>query len=255
MPAGDDRGSARRRERTRIKFCGLARAQDVDAAVHLGADFLGFVFAIGSRRGLDLRDAERMLADRDTGEARRVGVFQDQPAKFVNEVVRRCRLDLVQLHGHEPRDYARALEVPAITVLRVPAMGSAARAGAAIEARAPADRKAKRLASASLAAEVPERVALAPNVFAALTDAEDSGGRSGGLGLQARDEDVRRLLGTLTAGTRIFVSGGLTPENVAAAVAAHQPYAVDVSSGIESEPGVKDPGKMRAFLHAVVGTA
>jgi len=257
MTPRGERGTAR--EGTRIKFCGLVRPQDVDAAVRLGADFLGFVFAIGSRRGLDLQGAERLLGDRDTGEARRVGVFQDQPAKFVNDAVKRCRLDLVQLHGHEPRDYARALDVPAITVVRVLVVGKTAAAGAAAEARGRADRGAKRPASASIAADVPDLAAggvpLPPNVFAALIDVEDGAGRSGGLGLRARDEDVRRRLGTLAAGTRIFVSGGLTPENVAAAIVAHRPYAVDVSSGIESEPGVKDPEKMRAFVQAVAGAA
>jgi phosphoribosylanthranilate isomerase len=203
-------------ERVRIKFCGLRSPADVAAAVRLGADYLGFVFVAASPRCVDVEAAVSWLADY-------VGVFSDRPARWVNDVARRLRLDLVQLHGHEVRDYPRALDVPAILVRR------------AVPAGAPP----------------PVAVPPPPNVYALLIDAADAAGRSGGLGLRATAAAVRRQLDAVPPGVRVFLAGGLTPENVAAAVEAHRPYAVDVSSGIERAPGDKDPERMRAFAAAL----
>lgn len=205
-------------ERVRIKICGLTRPADVLEAVRLGADFLGFVFAPASPRCLEVGTAAAWLPGLDTGPAKRVGVFQDQAASRVNEVVHRLRLDLVQLHGHEPRDFPRALDVPAIVVRRG-GNGSA--------------------------------VPLPPNVFAALLDAEAGSGRSGGLGLRLEDAVLRRLLASLPASARVFLAGGFTAENVGAVVAAHHPFGVDVSSGVERAPGLKDPVRLRNFFAAL----
>ncbi|UCE02676.1 MAG: phosphoribosylanthranilate isomerase [Candidatus Latescibacterota bacterium] len=211
-------------ERMRIKFCGLRRIADVREAVHLGADFLGFVFAEGSPRQLEPGSAEALLDAVDTAGARRVGVFRDQPPTFVNEVARRCRLDLVQLHGRESARAFGELELPAIVVLQAPAAGSN---------RAPDLRRLDELSP-----------------FAALIDAEDAAGRSGGLGVSVPPATAQRMLAQLPPGTRAFLAGGLTPENVGERVRL-RPYALDVSSGIESAPGIKDPQRMRAFVQAV----
>jgi phosphoribosylanthranilate isomerase len=210
-------------ERMRIKFCGLRRVVDVREAVRLGVDFLGFVFAAGSPRQLEPGSAEALLEAVDTGAARRVGVFRDQPPAFVNEVARRCRLDLVQLHGREAHQVGE-LELPVIVVLRAPAAGS------------------------SVAPDLRGLDELAP--FAVLIDAEDAAGRSGGLGVSVPPATAQRVLAQLPPGTRAFLAGGLTPENVAER-ARLRPYALDVSSGIESAPGEKDPQRMRAFVQAV----
>ncbi len=207
-------------ERVRIKFCGLTRPEDVQTAVRMGVDYLGFVCVPGSRRCVDLERATEWLPGLDTGEAKRVGVFQDQAATRINHLVRRLRLDLVQLHGHEPRDFARTLDVPVIVVRR-----SSTRGGAVLP--------------------------LEPNVFAALLDAENETQQSGGLGIRLEVTEVRRLAASLPPTARVFLSGGLNADNVAALVGECRPFAVDVSSGVESAPGIKDPSRMRAFLQAL----
>ena len=179
------------------------------------------------------KGVEKLLGDVETPEALRVGVFRDQEALFVNEVVRRCRLDLVQLHGHEPRDYPSAIHVPVLRVLRVRAL--------AVPGNAPA----------GLAAPLH----LAPNVAGVLLDAVDAAGRSGGLGLAPDPAALDALRRSLPEEAKIFLSGGLTPENVAARARDVRPWAVDVSSGIESKPGVKDAKRMAAFVAALEESA
>jgi phosphoribosylanthranilate isomerase len=132
--------------------------------------------------------------------------------------VRRLGLDLVQLHGREPLDYMRLLGLPVLQVVCVPA-GPVA----------------------------PEYVST-PNVFGVLFDAVDASGRSGGLGLQVDAATLSRAIAT--AETRVFIAGGLTPANVAGIVQRFRPWGVDVSSGIESQPGIKDHTQMVAFLNA-----
>jgi len=211
---------------TRIKFCGLRRPEDVATAVELEADYLGFVFAPSSPRALEPQAAEALLAEIPTGPAQRVGVFQDQPLRFINEVVRRCRLDLVQLHGHEPRDLPGAIVVPVLRAMRVP--------------------------TASVPVPPPTRgVELAPNVFGVLIDAMASDGRSGGTGRIPDAGALEAAYAGLPAGTRVFLAGGLRPDTVAARIRNLAPFAVDVSSGIESAPGVKDRRRMAAFVAAV----
>ena len=216
-----------------VKMCGLKRPDDVRHAVSLGADYLGFVFAPGGPRALEPAEAERMLHGLQTGAARRVGVFRDATATFVNEVAERCGLDLVQLHGHEPRDYPSALRVPVLRALHVRAVTNPA--GVVDDVTSP----------------VADGMPLAPNVEAVLLDPEDAAGQSGGLGLAADPAAIAAMLAVLPAGTRVFLSGGLTPANVAAAVRTFHPYAVDVSSGIEAAPGVKDQERMTAFVAAL----
>jgi phosphoribosylanthranilate isomerase len=240
------------------------RGQDVREAVRLGADFLGFVFAPGGPRSLTPETARRMLRGLDTGQAQRVGVFRDQPARFVNEVVEKCGLDLVQLHGDEPRDYPSALAVPALRVVHVPVLEAAVPAGAT--KRASGARVARGAETSGIVADgaaseasgsnggtsrVGHQVPLAPNVFAVLVDAQDEKGLRGGLGRRIDPEALENVLRSLPAGTRVIVAGGLTPENVGEVVERHRPFAVDVASGIESAPGVKDAERMAAFMAAL----
>ena len=230
-------------DQVRVKLCGLRRPEDVNAAVDAGADYLGFVLALGSPRTLTSEELAALRDGTRTGTARTVGVFRDQPAAWINAVVRSCGLDFVQLHGHEPRDFPAALDVPVLRVLRV-------KSAIRVEARAPAARLA---GATDLPADPWARVPLAPNVFAALVDVEDAVGRSGGLGLAADPSALAALFATLTLETRVFLSGGLAPGTVAEAVRRYRPFAVDVSSGIESAPGVKDTARLAAFVAAAKG--
>ncbi len=215
---------------TRIKFCGLRRPEDVALAVQWGADYLGFVFVESSPRALTLDDAERLISTLSPASARRVGVFQDASSTQVREAVERCQLDLVQLHGRESVAYAEGLDVPVIVVRRVP-----------VEAPAASDDTPPVETSATLPA----------NTFAVLVDAHDAHGRSGGLGLRADETAFESVRASLPAETRLFLAGGLTPENVGARVRRLRPYAVDVSSGVESAPGIKNAARMRAFAQAL----
>jgi len=205
----------------RVKFCGMQRREDVEHAVRLGADYVGFVFVPGSRRQLQAEEAARLMHGIAWGNTQRVGVFRDQPLVFVGDLVQRLGLDLVQLHGHEPRDYARTLPVPALRVLYV-------RAGEPVMPWAPET-----------------------NVFGVLLDAADASGRSGGHGTLPDAAAFAAMIAAVPANTPVIVAGGLTPENVGDVVRRHRPWGVDVSSGIEARLGVKDPARMAAFLTAV----
>src|SRR5262249_37314453 len=155
----------------------------------------------------------------------------------------------VQLHGHEPRDFAAALDVPAIRVLRVAAADGNAVATSSAQTSGETELSAANR-SAAAAAALPAAPA---NVLAALVDVEDASGGSGGLGRRADSTAVAACVAMLPGGTRVFVSGGLTAENVAGVVRMHRPFAVDVSSGVESAPGAKDPARIAAFVTAAKG--
>lgn len=201
--------------RPRIKICGITRLEDALLAVSLGADAIGFVFWPGSPRRLATRDAAA-ISRALPAFATRVGVFVDQSPSEVREVVEAAGLDAVQLHGDElVADYR----------------GVAARL---IKTVSPAaDEEARR--AANLPADV--------TVLVDACDREKRGGTG-------RVADWRQ--GAALAEVRpIILAGGLTAANVAEAVAAVRPWAVDVSSGVEAAPGVKDAVKLRQFFAAV----
>ena len=185
------------------------------AAEAAGADALGVIFAAGSKRRVDLAQARRVLADVGPFVAR-VGVFVDASVDEVLEAVREARLGAVQLHGREDEaTVARiARHVPVVRAVRWrPGFDPAAFAAAPI---------------AALLVDGPEP----------------------GSGV-AFDWDAAAA--SLARGPRWVLAGGLTPDNVGAAVARLRPYGVDVASGVESAPGVKDPARLRAFVAAVRG--
>lgn len=199
--------------RTRIKFCGLTREQDVDAAVAAGADALGFVIWPGSARAIEVARLVE-LAARVPAFVTRVGLFVDQnPA-----LIRRCLpyLDLLQFHGDEAPDVCQALGHPWIKALRM--------------------------------REGLDLVALATRYAGAcglLLDAYRPG-VPGGTGERF---DWSRIPANLAK--PVILAGGLSHENVAQAIVGVRPFAVDVSGGIEASPGVKDARLMSAFVRAV----
>jgi phosphoribosylanthranilate isomerase len=201
------------RGRTRVKLCGLTRPEDVDAAVALGADALGFVLWPGSRRAIDEARLVALTA-RVPAFVTRVGLFVDQdPA-----LVARCAasLDLLQFHGDESPAACEASGTPWIKALRM-------RDGLDLHAAAAAYRGARAL----------------------LLDAYRPG-IPGGTGATF---DWSRIPASLSK--PVILAGGLTSGNVAEGIGTVRPFAVDVSGGIEAAPGIKDPGRMAAFLEAV----
>lgn len=196
-----------------VKVCGIRRLEDALDAVRLGASAIGFVFWPGSPRFVDPYRA-RPMARALPAFVTPVGVFVNQPVSYVNAVAALVGLGAVQLHGDESPADAVALRRPVIKAVSGP------------EALARAD-------------QWPEPAVL-------LVDAHDPV-RRGGTGRTADWQTAA----TLAARRRVLLSGGLTPDNVAAAIAAVRPFGVDVSSGVEVSPGVKDHDKLASFLARV----
>lgn len=203
--------------RTRIKLCGMTRIGDVRLAGELGADAVGFVFAPGSPRRVQPEEAKAMrnalapLVDC-------VALFKDNPAEEVREVLRQVRPSLAQFHGDEDDAFCRGFGVPYVKAI---AMGDAR----AVDAR--------------------DLLTRYPGAAAFLFDAHATGG-DGGTGQRF---DWSRLPTGL--GKPFILAGGLTPCNVGEAISATQPWGVDVASGIEVSPGIKDGELMRGFVEAV----
>ncbi len=198
--------------RTRVKICGINRLEDALAAAEAGADAVGFNLWTGSRRHVDL-DRAREIAGRLPPGLLRVGVFVRAAPGEVQAAVAALGLGAVQLHGDEdPADYAE-VGAPLWQVLRI---GSAL--PASVSARA---------------AEL-------------LLDA-----RVEGFGGSGRSFDWSLAHGARRFGRPFWVAGGLSPANVGEAVRRAAPAGVDVASGVESRPGVKDVALVRAFVAAV----
>ncbi|MBB3229608.1 phosphoribosylanthranilate isomerase [Halomonas stenophila] len=199
--------------RTRIKFCGMTRPEDVDAAVAAGADALGFVLWPGSQRAVDLARLAT-LAARVPAFVTRVGLFVDPEPELVARAAE--HLDLLQFHGEESPAICAAAGHPWIKALRM-------RDGLDLPAAAGDYHQARAL----------------------LLDAYRPG-LPGGTG---ETFDWSRIPASLAK--PVILAGGLTPANVAEAIAVVRPYAVDVSGGIETAPGRKDAALMAAFRQAV----
>jgi phosphoribosylanthranilate isomerase len=193
-----------------LKICGITRAIDARHAVEQGATALGFVFWPDSPRVVTLERAAAIIAGLPAGVTT-VGVFVNEPIEGIRRAVGATGITMVQLHGDEPAAYADALDLP---LLRAVTVGS--------------------LEAADLAW---------PSSTTLLLDAADPV-RRGGTGTPV---DWTRAAGAVRA-RRIVLAGGLTPGNVAEAVEWLRPYGVDVSSGVEEAPGVKDFEKVSQFL-------
>lgn len=201
--------------RTRIKFCGITRPADADAAVRLGADALGLVFDARSPRCV-APAAARALARQLPPFVQTVALFRDAGAEAVLAVLETLAPDLLQFHGRETPEFCAQFAWPylkAVPMAEPQDLGDwALRYG---EARA------------------------------LLLDAH----RAGGMGGTGRSFDWSAI--PRSSPKPLVLAGGLTPDNVAQAITMARPYAVDVSSGIESAPGIKDPERMRRFIEEV----
>lgn len=210
----------------RIKICGVTKAEDARAAVEAGSDAIGLNFYPESSRYLELRDAFGIHRHTLGSEVDRVGVFVNAEDTWVRERIYDVHLDAIQLHGDEPPEFLSQLpDFPIIRARRMDERGVAA--------------LAEDLAACEAAGRLPDAV---------LVDAMTPG-RYGGTGETvswAGLADYRKWLGDVP----LILAGGLTPDNVAEAIRMVRPAGVDVASGVESSPGVKDHEKIRRFVDA-----
>lgn len=205
-----------------VKICGLKTTEAVDAALDGAADYIGLVFFPRSPRHVDVASALK-LADRARGQAKIVALFVDPDDKVLDGIVDKVQPDMVQLHGDESaprvREIRSRLHLPVIKAIKVGTAFDAVRALRYNEA-----------ADLILFDAHPPKGVRVP------------GGNGHSFDWHALDDVKDRM--------KFMLSGGLTPENVAKAIAVTDAAAVDVSSGVESAPGVKDVELIRRFLKA-----
>lgn len=199
----------------KVKICGITRPADARLAATLGAAAVGLVFWPGSPRAIDQDRARTIVAELPDGVVP-VGVFVDQPIDHVAAIVRRVGLGAVQLHGGEDAAAFRGLGVRVIKAVPVTDGFD------------------------------PDALASIPGDVTVLLDAHDPISRGG----TGRTIDWR-LAARVAAARETVLSGGLTSENVRTAIAEVRPYMIDVSSGVESAPGIKDPARLRALFQAL----
>jgi phosphoribosylanthranilate isomerase len=201
--------------RTRVKICGITRVEDALAAAAAGADAIGLVFDPESPRYIDPKRAAtiaRALPPYITV----VGLFVDAAPETVHEALRHVGLDLLQFHGNETPEYCRAFPKPYVKAIHM-------------------------TPDVDLRAE-DRRYADAAGLLLDTYSPAVSGGTGEAFDWGRIPSDLKKPL---------ILAGGLTPANVAEAVRRVHPYAVDVSSGVESAKGIKDAAKIDAFIQAV----
>lgn len=197
---------------TRIKICGLTRIEDAQLCAELGADFLGLIFVPSSPRFIEPEKAAEIAAAVKGPKV--VGVFADAGPEEIHRVTHRVGLDMIQFHGTESDEDIHTLGLPSVKAVRV--------------------------------GETLPDTSSHPSAEWLLFDTFDAR-REGGTG---RRFDWS-LLAMYPRTKPFFLAGGLGPDNVAAAISLVRPDAVDVSSGVESEPGIKDPEKLRNLFERV----
>jgi len=197
----------------RIKICGVTRLEDALLAARLGADALGFNFWPGSKRHVAPAAAQAIIS-RLPPFVTPVGVFVNQPEGELRAIAAETGIQVFQLHGDEPPDLCSRLPLPVVKAVPVDQVATLSKL-------------------------------LSYEVQAFLLDTP-----SRGFGGTGRPFDWSLAEGVSEAAP-VILAGGLTPENVADAIRAVRPWAVDVASGVESSPGVKDADRMSRFVTAV----
>jgi len=198
-----------------VKICGITRVEDAAAAIEYGAGAVGFVFWPASPRFIDPYRA-RAIAARIPPFVATVGVFVNQPAAYVNGVASLVRLGAVQLHGDETAAYASGISAPVIKAVTT----------------------------------TDPQVDAWPSHTTLLIDVHDVQKRGG----TGRTVDWAAAA-SVARRRKALLAGGLTPENVAEAVSRVRPFGIDVSSGVERAPGVKDHQRLRALFEALHDTS
>ena len=201
--------------RTRIKICGIKHRNDALKAVECGADAIGLIFVEKSPRYVSLTDA-RIIAESLPPFVTVVGLFMDTPEEIVREALSVVPINLLQFHGEEKPSFCDQFELPYIKALRM----------------------RENVNVTAFAQEY-------PNASGILLDTYHKG-TGGGTG---QTFDWNLIPGDIPL--PLILAGGLNPDNVAQAIEKVKPYAVDVSSGVESEPSIKDHGKIEQFIKEV----
>lgn len=199
---------------TRIKCCGMTRVEDALLAAELGADAIGLIFTGRSRRRVEINPA-RAIARALPPMVTTVALFMDDDAAFVDEVIATVQPDLLQFHGAEGDDWCAQFGRP---YLKAIAMGEDS--------------------------DAPARLRAFPGAAGLILDGHglgEAGGSGKAFDWSLMPRDLAQPL---------ILAGGLHAGNVAEAIRTARPWGVDVSSGIESSPGIKDPARMRAFIEA-----
>lgn len=206
-------------KRTRVKVCGITRVEDAKTAVDAGADAIGLVFYEPSPRYVRIQQA-REIAASVPAFVSVVALFVNADAEYVQDVLNSVRIDLLQFHGDEENGFCSQFQRPFI--------------------------KAQRVRETS---DVVASCVRFPDALAILLDSYKPG-VPGGTG-----ESFDWSLIPKSQTKPLILAGGLTPENVAPAIKQVQPFAVDVSGGVEQSKGIKDPAKIDAFLSEVYGVS
>jgi phosphoribosylanthranilate isomerase len=219
-----------------IKICGNTNLEDAALAAELGADAVGFVFA-ASRRQVTAAEVAAITPRLPEG-LERVGVFDTHDADEIAAVAQEAGLTAVQLHGGLDEGLLEQLVerfAGGIRVIQVLHWLVDDTAAPAVDPPAPwLVRQVEQIAQRGFA----DRVLIDSKV----------GGATGGTGVSFNWAAARAMFATAPVGLRLILAGGLTPENVGAAISELHPWGVDVSSGVEASPGRKDPARMAKFI-------
>jgi len=205
---------AKPRPPVKVKVCGTTRLEDALWAVECGADAIGFIFYKKSPRCVTAKTVKEICSQLPPF-VHRVGVFVNEEAEKINRIAERCGLNVVQLHGDESPAFCKKIKSRVIKAVRV-----------------------------QNASSLKELSRYEVDGFLLDTFAKDQWGGTG----KVFDWD---LAWRATKAGPVILAGGLNPANVKEAIRTVQPYGVDVSSGVEASPGIKDPKKVKAFIKAV----
>ena len=206
--------------RTRVKFCGITRLEDIQKAVELGVDALGFILYPKSKRALSVEELKPLIHAVPVWVSS-VVLLVNSLADEVNRVIEEVRPDYLQFHGDETVEFCEQFNYPYIRAIRVGAPGL------------------------STPEEIAHCVAAYKQAKAFIFDAYSP--EYGGTGISF-DADLLNVVRTQQAREKIIIAGGLGPQNIKSFVQKYQPFAVDLCSGIERSPGSKDPLKMERFM-------
>ncbi len=204
-----------KQQRTRVKICGITSVEMAGHAVACGADAIGLVFYPPSPRCVDVSTAAEIIASLPAFVSA-VGLFVNEQRPVIEDTIKRTQLDMLQFHGNECADYCSSFEFPFVKAIRM-----------------------------SDDVDIAAQLELFSKARSLLLDTYKAG-IPGGTGEAFNWERVPSEL----AGD-IILAGGLNPENIVSAIETVNPYAVDVSGGVESAKGVKDPAKIYQFMKGV----